>query len=534
MWGRAGMTDDQSERLRAYTSRLYAEINQDRPRTAVKQDDIVAFINEMKKSYENSEQEKSNAQDCDNILKDLEEGDSSSALGEVEKIIGHIQSLIEETKIQKDPSLKEIAKNGLTELYGNAYLAKLGQLRSYREYINQGIKKTEKGIDSNGQNSPENKPNLTDEELTNRTAFEGSKDIPKYFDIKEKIDLLDDREAESLWQSVGETLRAEGILVNHRSEGIDVLSPESNWITPYPVIKSKEQEIQHQLESEYKNIGGYYDKGNVFLNEKFTKNNSAKDNLSFLVAGYGLGEMTETVLHETYHGFQNISPQEVRSFNNEIRKLEDSIKAAELEDKIKGKSSTKPISLRSKLIELKKVFEKRCEDSKPESLEELIDRHLLQEVHSHMFADPLKYIADLKNFSKDEILSTYFDMPVKRINEVMVGVKREKEDSNSTYRYDYIKGKEEQAYRAFSQIEALRALGINNSEIGQIISRDKYDSEKGHYVELRKRLTELRQEKGISTEDLDKVIESFRLQTVHNALRARNIAIEAIRKRFKD
>lgn len=139
MWERAGMDDEESKKLRTYATRLNAEINKGRPKAEINKNDIASFIDETKKGYEKAK-ENGDAYNCEYILEQLKKGNSQPALEEVEKHIGHIQNLIAETRTQKDPGLRDIAKNSLTELYGNAYVAKLGQLRNYREFLSGTLK----------------------------------------------------------------------------------------------------------------------------------------------------------------------------------------------------------------------------------------------------------------------------------------------------------------------------------------------------------------------------------------------------------
>lgn len=138
MWERAGMDDEESKKLRTYATRLNAEINKGRPKAEINKNDIASFIDETKGGYEKAKN--GDAYNCEYILEQLKKGNSQPALKEVEKHIGHIQNLISETRVQKDHGLRDIAKNSLTELYGDAYMAKLGQLRNYREFLSGTLK----------------------------------------------------------------------------------------------------------------------------------------------------------------------------------------------------------------------------------------------------------------------------------------------------------------------------------------------------------------------------------------------------------
>lgn len=203
----------------------------------------------------------------------------------------------------------------------------------------------------------------------------------------------------------------------------------------------------------------------------------------------------------------------------------DKIKAAELTSKITGKPAYELTNLRYQ----KEQLEKKRNHPELDSEEKINDRKILMEIHAHLCEDPLLYGKPIKSYSKEDVIDAYYDFPIRRIHESMIGIRKD-EDRQKTFRYTYIEGKEDQAYMAFRQVEALRALGLNNLEIGRIIAVDEYDHEKKHYKKMRDKIRELREERKMQPDGLDRMIERFRLEIVYKAIKARNIAKEILEK----
>ena len=206
------------------------------------------------------------------------------------------------------------------------------------------------------------------------------------------------------------------------------------------------------------------------------------------------------------------------------------MKAVELESKITGKPAYDLVNLRYRLEEL----EGKASHPELDSEEKIADRETLMEIHAYSCSDPLAYIkyikstGEIKAYSKEKIVNAYFEFPLRTIYEDIIG--REDEDKEKIFRY---KIKKEQALTAFSQIEVLIVLGLNNFEIGQIIAADEYDHEKKHYKKSLERKRELMTEKEITPEKLNAMVLRFRLETVHKAIKARNIAKEILEKHIK-
>lgn len=370
-----------------------------------------------------------------------------------------------------------------------------------------------------------------EEELLKAIEIEDKKESADYFDIVKKVEKLGQGEAELIWSEIGNKLKEIGVFTNLEQEGIDIFKSEKYWEAPYEVKNLSQEMTCERLGSDYKNIGGCYENGEVFISERDKNQDGVKDNLSRVASGLGLGGRVSTLIHETYHGFQDISPNEFNAYKTEKSELEDKIKAVELEAKITGKPAYDLIHLRYRKEKLEEDFNKKMSHTELDTEEKIIDRKILNEIHAYLFSDPLQYTAKLKTYKKEDIINSYFDFPVKKIHDI-IGAKIDLEDKGRIYRYDYMEGKSEQAYIAFRQIEALRTLGLNNLEIGQLISSSEYDKEKGYYKNLREKIIELREANKMTKEDLNSAIDKFELDTILKALKARNLAKEILEKNF--
>lgn len=344
-----------------------------------------------------------------------------------------------------------------------------------------------------------------------------------YFDVMHQLENLDQEQVEQIWAEVGDRFKEIGLFTNHSEEGIDVFRKESEWVSPFPVKRLSQEEVQANFNRKYCNIAGFYKNGNVYIKEDANREKSpARENLASLAAGYGLGAETDTFIHEIYHGFQDLEPEDVKQLQIEISELQDKIKAVELEAEISGKPPYAAVGLWAQLREMKKELLELRNQHGPQTQKEAENLAIVQEIHSHMFSDPTRYKGKIESYSEDDIDAAYFEMPIRRLHERMLGIDRENEDKDKIIRYDYVKGKEDQAFMAMKQIEALRALGMNNLEIGKIISGDKFDDEKGSYINLQEAMFQRREELGIDREQHLKIIKRFRLTTIHKALKARN------------
>lgn len=376
------------------------------------------------------------------------------------------------------------------------------------------------------QSSLEKREPTSEEDLLRAIEAEDNVEKINYFEIREKIEALDQEKAERAWLEVGEELKKIGVFENLKQEGIDIFEQEEKWTCPYPVDHLSQEDIQKEFGWDYCNIGGFYKDGRIGVEESGDIPNAVKDNLAFLAAGYGLGRKADTFIHETYHGFQDIDPEEAKQYRSRIDELKDKIKIAEMEAEIKNRPAYNAVPLRDQLGRLEKEMKEHTSKFKQGGSEEdIVNHHILAEAHSHMFADPLKYIDKIKSYTKEEINNAYLNIPVKRIHGMI-----SKEEVQGVFKYDYMKGKENRAHMAFRQIEALRALGMNNLEIGRIISEDKWDTEKEKFKKLRTTLIELMDEKEINSEGLNEMTERFRLKTVYEALKAQNITKDILKK----
>jgi hypothetical protein len=365
---------------------------------------------------------------------------------------------------------------------------------------------------------PENNDDLLSEiEAENQVEALG------YFDVMHQLENLDQEQVERLWAEVGERLKEIGIFTNHEEEGIDVFGEKSEWVSPYPVSRLSQEEIQSNFDSEYVNIGGFYRDGVVYTNEHgYSEEDTARKNLSSMAAGYGLGEEADTFIHEIYHGFQDLDPEVVKQFQIEISELQDKIKAIELEAKINNKPPYAAVGLWSQLKQKKKALLESRSQSRPKTEDEAANRSIAREIHSHMFSDPTRYKGEIESYTEEGVTSAYLEMPIRRIHEKMLGTERENENKDEIIRYDYMEGKENIAYKAFNQIQALRALGVNNLEIGRILSEDEFDEEEGSFMKLQEAMFERREELGIDRDQHLKIIKRFKISTILNALKARN------------
>ncbi len=371
----------------------------------------------------------------------------------------------------------------------------------------------------------------SEEELLKAIEAESKAEKVDYFEIAKKIEKLDQREAEMLWIKIGDMARLQGIYGNFKQEGIDIFKAETDWELPYKKSDLSQEMIHERLGSNYGNIGGYYEGGEVFISNDEKIPNATKDSLAFMASGYGLGRKTEATVHETIHGFQDIDPKEIEAYFLKNKELEDKIRIVELESKISGKPPYDLAHLSYQKKKLKEGLEEKMAHLEFDSDEKIIDRKILSEIHAYMFSDPLKYIENidnLKSFKKEDILDFYLEFPTKKICEDIIGIQRDSEDKEKKYRYDYMSGKKDQAYTAFQQIETLRMLGLNNLEIGQLTSKSKYNREKRYYDTLADKITELKEEKNIAKGDLDEMRSRFRLETMYKSLRVRNLSREIL------
>jgi hypothetical protein len=368
------------------------------------------------------------------------------------------------------------------------------------------------------------------DDLLKEIEAENQRDAPRYFEVLRKLENLDQKQVEQIWAEVGDKFKENGIFTNHSAEGIDIFSEKSEWTSPYPINRLSQEEIQANFKREFVNIGGFYRDGNIFLHEEpdSQQREPTRDNLASLAAGYGLGEESDTFIHEIYHGFQDLDPEEVKKYQTETSEIKDKIKAIELEAKIKGQPAYKAVPLRGQLERMKKSLMELKNQRGPQSKDQLSDHAILKEIHSHMFSDPTRYRGEIKSYTEKGVGSAYTEMPIRRLYEKMIGTDRDNEDKKKICRYDYMEGKEDQAFTAFNQIGALRALGMNNLEIGRIISEDEYNSENGYYKKLQETIFQQRKQLGIDRDQHLKIIKRFQLSTIHKALKARNIVQDSL------
>ncbi len=368
-------------------------------------------------------------------------------------------------------------------------------------------------------------------DLLQAIEAENQNEALDYFETRRKLESLDETQVERMWAEVGDRLKENGIFTNHAEEGIDVFSRKSEWTSPYPVNRLSQEEIHANFKKKYANISGFYEGGVVFINEAANakRQTPARENLASLAAGYGLGEETDTFIHEIYHGFQDLDPEEVKKYQEEVRRITDQIKAIEIEAQIKGQYGYEAIPLRGQLIRMREALMGTRKDRSSHTDDQLADDAIAQEMHAHMFSDPTRYRGKIESYTEEGVVNAYMEMPIRRVYEKMIGTRRDTEDTERTYRYDYMKGKEDQAFMAFQQIEGLRALGMNNLEIGRIIAEDEYDSEQGYYKKLQEAIFQQREKLGIDRDQHLKIVKRFRLDTIHKALQARNIVGNAVR-----
>lgn len=364
------------------------------------------------------------------------------------------------------------------------------------------------------------------DDLLKEIEAEDQRDASNYFEVMKKLENVDQKQVEQMWTEVGEKFKDIGIFTNHEEEGIDVFKEKGEWESPYPVSRLSQEQTQSNFKREFVNIGGFYRNGKVYINEHGnSEEGPARQNLASLAAGYGLGAETDTFIHEIYHGFQDLDPDEVKQFERETSELRDKIKAIELEAEIKGQPAYEAVPLRG---QLEKALLGSRNQRGSQSKDQLSDHAILQEVHSHMFSDPTRYRGKIESYTEESVGSAYMEMPIRRVYEKMIGTDRDNEDKNEIYRYDYMEGKEDQAFIAFKQIEALRALGMNNLEIGRIISEDEFDDENGYYKKLQETIFQQREQLGIDRDQHLKIIKRFKLSTIHKALKARNIVQDSL------
>jgi hypothetical protein len=362
------------------------------------------------------------------------------------------------------------------------------------------------------------------DDLLSEIEAENQREALDYFDAMRQLENLDQEQLEQMWAEVGDKFKEIGIFTNHSEEGIDIFRERSEWASPYPISRLSMEEMQSKLNSDHVNIGGLYEDGNVYIQDRNDgkERNSAKENLASLAAGYGLGEEADTFIHEIYHGFQDLDPEVVKQYQIEVSELQDKIKAVELEAKIKNEPPYKRVGLLHELREKKKELLESRNQNGPKTKDEAANRAIVKEIHSHMFSDPTRYRGKIDSYTDESVTNAYLEMPVKRIHEKMLGTDRDSEDKDEIIRYDYMEGKENIAYKAFNQIQALRALGMNNLEIGRIISEDEFDEEEGSYMKLQEAMFQRREELGINRDQHMKIIKRYKISTILNAIRARN------------
>lgn len=360
-------------------------------------------------------------------------------------------------------------------------------------------------------------------DLLNEIEAENQRESLDYFDVMHQLENLDQEQVEQIWAEVDERLKEIGIFTNHSEEGIDIFRERSEWASPYPISRLSQEEIQSNFDSEYVNIGGFYRDGVVYTNERdCPEEETTRKNLASMATGHGLGAEADTFIHEIYHGFQDLDPEVVKQYQIEISELQDRIKAIELEADIKNEPHYAAVGLWDDLRYKKKELLESRNQNRPKTENEAANRAIVQEIHSHMFSDPTRYRGEIDLYTDEGVTNAYLEMPIKRIHEKMLGTDRDNEDKDEIIRYDYMKGKENIAYKAFNQIQALRALGMNNLEIGRIISEDEFDEEEGSYIKLQEAMFERREELGIDREQHLKIIKRYKISTILNAIRARN------------
>lgn len=366
---------------------------------------------------------------------------------------------------------------------------------------------------------------MSKETLLQVIGDENKKETLDYFDVKAKLEKLAPAEVKELWARTVDTLKRVGMFDHLSEEGIDIFDLGS-YRLPYPLDFLTKEQIQEKFNIKAENIGGFYRDGRVTVSYE-SEDHHLKDiieSIASLASGNGLGGKMETIVHETYHGFQDIDPKEAMDTWQQISRLEGEIKIEELRAKIQDVPAYKVANLRARIEELKDNLKNKSATNKKQSQSDEVyeDAMLLREVHANLFSNPLKRLRHIKSSSEADVINAYYDTPIRELHERMLGVKREDEDKEHIIRYDYIKQHEDRAIVAFRQIEMLRALGLNNLEIGRVISEDSWDETEGLYRGLRAKIKEVREFLGIGSEELSQKTARYQLELVFRTLKTRN------------
>lgn len=268
-----------TDELKPLISRLYAEIKKGEKTPDIKNEDLINFINESKEHYRDEDDSEEDVLRCDNIIKEIERGNITAAMEEVEISIGHIQSLRyrDGNGIYESVETKANDKESLIEVYGKNYLTKLKQLREYRAYLNKNnIENNTTNEEVNfdpAKNSVDNdqKRELKGEELyklqIENNTYEGTKFLKGNLILF--LDTLNSPHSSlrlsDLLSELDEVLENQGI----DSSSIDIGEEDTNKKRVLEPLLKLKQELSSWKVFTPNKVGGFRDKIVNYLDSTF-------------------------------------------------------------------------------------------------------------------------------------------------------------------------------------------------------------------------------------------------------------------------
>lgn len=358
---------------------------------------------------------------------------------------------------------------------------------------------------------------LSQEQMIAFINSEGGSDTRQYFEVKKVVDKMPVDKLEPLWMGIGQELKDKNIF-NSTDEGIDIFQPEGSWVVPYRADLMSQDDLSADFQrrtqiSDYDGEGGkvhgYYSGSEAKISAtKKEKGELTRSSVTSLAGGTGLGKEADTLIHESFHGFQDIDPMDAQKKTLKMLELQENIKDETEKEKRTGRMSIKPAQYREEYLELQKHLHGEMVSRKVYQ-----DRTIAYEVHSYLFSDPLSFVPT-KTGTKEEIRESLYNKVVLTVADICK-------------RYD-AEGKDRQATMAFKQIEALRSLGVSNLEIGKVLRDDEYDEENGRYVKLQERIFAEREARHLTREKHLALIDQYETELAYKSVLARKIAMEKL------
>lgn len=356
---------------------------------------------------------------------------------------------------------------------------------------------------------------ISNEQMVLAIKNELAGERPHNSQIESYVDRLSDKDVEDLWVEIGSELKQKKLFTDF-DEGIDIFQPLGMWVSPYRTDMLSDDDLQEKSPTP-KPIGGIYDHNSAEILMKIPTIGQVRESIKDLAKGYGLGG-SDVLIHETLHGFQYHDPIEAQKVSLRILELEE-----ELREKKSEKKTLKSIMaiyrLENELMKLRGMIDKLPAIFDLDSTESYGKRVAALEIYSRMFSNKLGYMINHCE-SKQDIVSMFENMI----------------DMTATYvcRWYGIEGFEPHAKTAFRQIEALKALGISDEEIGRCFRPGKKIDRNGYFDKLQDKIMAEREKRNLTGDQHQALVERYEIELVHKAALTRKIASEKLQSAVQE